>query len=76
MTFGAYLVRQVKGLRFSFSWKNRSSLKTVSKGTLILLLGPLLNRIYGLIEDKFSVAGSMIATRLSHLYPPVDLQVY
>ena len=35
----------------------------MSKSTLILMPGQLLNRICGPFQDKFSVAGSMIATK-------------
>ena len=34
----------------------------MSRSTRILLLGQLLSGIYGPFEDKFSVAGSIIAT--------------
>ncbi len=47
----------------SFSWKNRWQLELVSRSTHILLLGQLLKGICGVFEDKFSVAGSIIATK-------------
>ncbi len=52
------------GKRFGFSFfiKNRSPLVPVSRSTCILLLVRLINGICGLFDDKFSVAGSMMAT--------------
>ena len=52
------------GRRFgcSFFMENRSPLEPVFRSTHILLLGRLHNGICVLFDDKFSVAGSMMAT--------------
>ena len=43
--------------------ENRSPLEPVSRSTCILLLGQLLNKICGPFAGKFSVTGSIIATK-------------
>ena len=51
-----------KRFGFSFFVEEQVSMEPVSRSTRILLLGRLINGICGLCDDKFSVAGSMMAT--------------